>query len=119
MESPFFPDIECAGDYLKALGLRGLDQRKQLSELLQFGCFKVLPWLYYVTISESYPISIDTDEVELVHKVMAILDSDLIGTMPDMTAEDICLEGWILDRDVIKMSEGELREELRRRRETA
>ena len=45
--------------------------------------------------------------------------SEMVLPLPDMTAEDICLEGWILDRDVIKMSEGGLREELRRRRETA
>jgi hypothetical protein len=116
-DSPVFPDLDCAHDYAVALRLRGLEKRKRLAELSQYGCVKMSPWLYSVSTKETQTIQIENETV-IAHRILGVLDHQVLGPMPDITTtwgEHVVIEGWILDEDLIRMTESELREELRRR----
>jgi hypothetical protein len=49
MDAPVAKDIECADDLAAALQLKGLEYRKKILELIQFGCVQVMPQGYKVT----------------------------------------------------------------------
>ena len=105
----------CAEDYVAALRLRGLERHKKLAELSEYGCVTTLPWLYSVHVKETHPITVEEETVAVLHLVNAIINSEVIGTMPGMTSENILVQGWILDEHLIRMTEDELRHELKHR----
>ncbi len=115
VEIPILADLDCALEYLSALQLRGLERRKMFSELVQYGCVATLPWVYFVRLEETRTVTVG-DQSFILHRVFAIIDDAVIGFMPRMAPADVRAKGWALDTDLIKMSEGELREELRRKR---
>jgi hypothetical protein len=75
-----------------------------------------LPWLYSVSAKETRSIIVDKETV-VVHRILATITSDVIGFMPEMTSDSVVVQGRMLDGDLLRMAENELRE-IRRRRET-
>jgi hypothetical protein len=111
--------LDCAKDYVFALQLRGLEKRKKLAELSEYGCVRTLPWLYHVTSKETQSIAVREETIAVVHRILGVIDSDIMGTMPEMTSDSIVIEGWVLDEHLVRMTGDEFREELRRKRENS
>lgn len=83
-------DDGCARDYAQALATAGLEQRKQLAELVRYGCVEILDGLYHVFVKDSRSIMVaGKPEGILKVKLLAVVIGGLVGSKMEE-------EGWIV-----------------------
>ena len=96
MDTILIKDEGCARDYLKALQMEGVELRKALGDLENFGCAQALKGVYGGTIWDMKTLTQGTlslrfDRVTLVDETFGIPSPG--PTVPK--------QGWLLDRDVL------------------
>jgi hypothetical protein len=100
-------DEGCAVDYVKTSKLSGLELRKQLTDLATYGCIEKLDHLYHAYLKEGKAIPSGKDSV-FIRRVVLVMDVDaereIFGSVSDVTSENVRKEGWILDRDILKLT---------------
>ena len=85
-------DEGCARDFVKALKLDGLEQRKYLADLFRYGCVEQLEGPYYANILRLAQVGDGAEKIEMrkVH---------LINTSTAKVAD-----GWILAKGVFDIA---------------
>jgi len=102
-------DIGCAKDYVKALATEGVQQRKMIAELFEYGCAERLRFVYLMFSSEK-PQGVPSSDKRTVTlwKVSGILDytlsEKLLGQV-DSAASEFGREGWVVNNDFLQLSE--------------
>jgi hypothetical protein len=61
-DTPVAKDGNCLADLLKAQDLKGIEYRKRMSELVQYGCVQMVPANWMVTVSSRSQIACVTGE---------------------------------------------------------
>lgn len=104
-------DLGCAKDYLKIMALEGIEQRKQMVDLVRYGCASVITSPYNVTGKEPVVLSIDKTSVRFLH-VLLVRD-DLLADVTAKTKtelgtpsieEPLTVEGWLREQDILKLT---------------
>jgi len=103
-------DEGCARDLVKAIRTGGLDGRKRMVELVQFGCTDVLDGEWSVSPEREPTVLLDG---VIVRKVILMRDAtDIIARDLDGKAEadradrakNPFREGWVLDSTIVRLS---------------
>jgi hypothetical protein len=108
-------DEGCAKDYLRAQRAAGIEQRKLLAELFQYECVKQLTGIYSVTVSGSRVLAPTFRILEATLIFDVILDRFATGKEPKigLLSDDFAVEGWLLDKAFLEISEEDMRQVLR------
>jgi hypothetical protein len=104
--SLLFKDAGCVVDYLKAQASSGLEKRKALAELVQYGCVEELKAIYSVFIKSTKSLAISKGAAAVkASELDAILDRKRMerllgkGSAPD--SSELFKHGWVLDADIL------------------
>ena len=102
-------DIGCAKDYAKALTAEGVQQRKMIADLFEYGCAEQLRFVYVMWSSEK-PQAVPSSEKRTVTfwKVSGLLNhtmSDKLLGKVDSAASEFGKEGWVVNNDFLQLSE--------------
>lgn len=120
--NPFIIENDCIGDVLSAHGLTGVERRKKLLELLNYGCMKEHRFVYRVTtLAKREAMSASGDPVIALNVFLAV-DPEytlLSGEDhdPDKDDEPLTVTAWIMSQSFLEARPEELIARLRRMRE--
>ena len=96
-------DEGCAKDYLKALTLSGLEQRKMLADLISYQCVEVMQFRYRALILEGKTLDVGSQHFPMVRVNLATN----LGVVPIGPA--VVKTGWMLNSALVKRSQIERR----------
>ncbi len=107
-------DEPCARDYIKALNSdSGIEQRKMMADLQSLECIKKLPGVFSAVAYEVRNIRIGNGSAVRMLRVQAVVDTamtELItGEKFDIPHSAIAGSGWIIYKELMRVSEKELR----------
>ncbi len=107
-------DEPCARDYIKALNSdSGIEQRKMMADLQSLECIKKLPGVFGALGYEARNIRVGSGPTIRILRVRAVVNTDMTelitGEKVDIAHAVIAGSGWILYKELMKVSEKELR----------
>lgn len=107
-------DEPCARDYVKALNSdSGIEQRKMMADLQSLECIKKLPGVFGALAYEARNIRIGSGTTIRMLRVQAVVNTDMTelitGEKFDVPHAVIAGSGWILSKELMRVSEKELR----------
>jgi hypothetical protein len=99
-----FKDDGCARDFVKAQSLSGVEKRKALAEIAQYGCVEErTDAIYTAIVVESSTVALKTQKVK-ISKVVTILEGERTSQLGgDPLAASLGAEGWIIDSDLRRL----------------
>jgi hypothetical protein len=113
-------DEGCAKDYLRALSLDGLEERKGMAELYDYGCIKKLEHIYLAFAEPVRTVTSGTKKMQIRH----------VGLMQDIAMEELAaghpvdtdvngfvVYGFISEKEFLLLSEDEMKSFIKRTRE--
>ena len=108
-----FKDEGCVRDYLKAQAASGVEKRKALADLVQYGCMEKLSWIYSAEVSKTLRISASKGSpLVKVAAVVVVIDSALTEKAfrqgLHYEASDIAKDGFMLDGDLLRLTNVEI-----------
>ena len=113
-------DLGCAKDYVKALAAEGVQQRKLLADLFDYGCAERVRFVY--TMFSFEPQVVVPEKTSLtVWKVKGIVSqklSELMGQSDNSTASEFNKDGWVVDADFVQLSEDAMTARIERFKKT-
>jgi len=122
--NPLVIDADCLPDFLKAITDRGLESRKTLMQLSQFGCVKSIDKVVIAFSSEKKTFTLGDKEVSMRHVAVTAQGVDLLQKdfgkyadklerssryrIEDNSSDEILKVGWIADQGFMTSNREEL-----------
>jgi hypothetical protein len=108
-----FKDDGCAKDYLKAQALSGVEKRKALAEIAEYGCLEErLNAIYHAAVASTTSVVLSKTQTVKISRVSVIVDWDrtgrLLGKEPDYEHTSLGAVGWIIDSDLLRLTEAQV-----------
>jgi hypothetical protein len=112
-----FKDAGCLRDYLKAQAAEGLERRRALSDLLQYGCVeKTVDAIYWATVKETKRIISGSKQVS-AKRVVLIVDADKTSMIThhevDYDVTPLGREGWVLADQILHLDDQQMEATIR------
>ena len=116
-------DFGCAEDYVKTLNASGVQRRKMLSDLVEYGCVKTFKGVFLGVKQESRKSAgTSLAKVVLIFDIQMMRD---LGFSEDVIKTDLAVadanadadQGWILESDFFKKSKEQFLKDVRQARQ--
>jgi hypothetical protein len=98
-------DEGCIKDVIRAWQASGIERRKQVSDLVTYGCVEQLHGVYYGTARDTKTVTLGPTKRSKIYKILLILDGDLMNIVDPGWADKpdafdaIDKIGWVFEKD--------------------
>ena len=97
----------------KAQALSGVEKRKALAEIAEYGCVEEgLNGIYHGTVASTTSVVLSKTQTVKISQVIVVVDWDrtgrLLGKEPDYEHTSLGAVGWIIDSDLLRLTEAQV-----------